>query len=527
MKAAERNRGLGTVRFPLSTGFPIQYRFPRKTHFYYGVGMKRFLRLGFVLCLYVICSGCGEVFRPIIIPNPPTFPNPAAAHTVLSINDNGTVVPGSAMVIDVSGDTDVSVANVDIHPVHAVQQTASQVLVVNQAVTGLNVSTSSCLVTIPPTPPNQTFNVCPSITKLSFSGTTIITNPAPPTITLPIYSGANFVAVAPSATTAYVTLPTYPPDPTQPLAIVPSVGVVNTQSNTYTTIPVGNNPYALAVTPDNTKLYVANQGDSTVSGFNTEGPSQRTGSPAATTNPPIWLSARSDNQRVYVLESDGTNGTLAWLDTTSTPGPDPLTETTISVPGATKMIYDGNKNRLYIPGGDQVAIVDVSQSAPSTIASIPITAIPPASRGAQDPCSTTAVTTLNTVDVAALPDGSRAYVGTYYEDASANICPQVTVIDAVRNTIKTSTAIPGFAAYDAFCSASQSPRAPRFRIMMAAGGDSTRAYLSSCDGGNVNIIDTSSDTYIVNEPAPVGSRPPIPPSQQNPPQNPVFLIAGP
>jgi hypothetical protein len=114
-----------------------------------------------------------------------------------------------------------------------------------------------------------------------------------------------------------------------------------------------------------------------------------------------------------------------------------------------------------------------------------------------------------------LPDGSRAYVGSYYEDLSNNICPQVTVIDATSNTIKSKFAIPGFPAFDTFCSAS------RFRVMMASAGDSSRAYLSSCDGGIVNIIDTSSDTYIGNLPAPVGSR------LQNPPQNPVFLIAGP
>jgi len=459
--------------------------------------MKRFLWLGFVLFLYVICSGCGEVFRPIIIPNPPTFPNPAAAHTVVSINDNGTVVPGSAMVIDVSGDTDVSVANVGLAPVHAVQQTASQFLVVNHSVTGA---------------------VADSLSKLSFNGILIF---GATTISLPPNSAPNFVATTESGQ-AYVLLPSYLDPVTR--TVVPSVGVVNTLSNNLVAaIPVGNNPVAMAETPNTEKLYVANQGDGTLSAFNTFDQSSRSIS-GTFTSPPIWLSARSDSQRVYALE---VNGTLAWLDTTSTAGPDTLTETTIGVPGATKMVYDGNKNRLYIPGGDQVAIVDVSQSAPSTIASIPITAIPPASRGAQDPCSTTAVTTLNTVDVAALPDGSRAYVGTYYEDASDNICPQVTVIDAVSNAIKTSTAIPGFTAYDAFCSASQSQRAPRFRIMMAAGGDSARAYLSSCDGGNVNIIDTSSDTYIVNEPAPVGSRPPIPPSQQNPPQNPVFLIAGP
>src|SRR5216683_1091180 len=311
--------------------------------------MRRFLWLGFVLYLYMICSSCGDTFRPIIIPNPPTFPNPKAAHTVVSINSNGTVVngmfapvPGSAMVVDVSGDSDVSVKDVGLAPVHAVQQTANEVLVVNQAVTGLNVPTTSCLVTFPPIPPNQVFNVCSSITKLNFSGTVIGSTS---TISLPIYSGANFVAVAPSASTAYVTMPTYPPDPTQPLNILPSVGVVSTQSNNLVaTIPVGNNPVALAVTPDKSKLYVANQGSNSISGFNTVDRSPRTVN-GALSSAPIWLIARSDNQRVYVLEQ---NGTLAWLDTTSTAGPDTLTPTTITVPGATKMIYDGNKNRLYI-----------------------------------------------------------------------------------------------------------------------------------------------------------------------------------
>lgn len=502
--------------------------------------MKRFLWLGFVLFLYLICTGCGDTFRPIIIPNPPTFPNPAAAHTVVSINDNGTFVPGSAMVIDVAGDSDVSIANSDIHPVHAVQQTAGQVLVVNQAVTqaatGQVLGTTSCLVPFPapPAPAQYVYDVCPTITKLSFSGTTISSTSS---ISLPIYSSPNFVAVAPSDTLAYVTLPTYPPDPTQPLVIVPSVGVVNTQTNSLVppTIPVGNNPYALAVTPDKNNLYVANQGDGTISAFNTVDRSARTVK-GALTFAPIWLVARSDSQRVYVLEQ--TSGTLASIDTTSTAGPDTLTESSISVPTAVKMTYDSNLLRLYIPGESlvpvngvpvlesAVVIVDVSQSTPSTIATIPITAIPPASRSAGDPCSTTSTATLNNVDVAALPDGSRAYVGSYYEDTSGTICPQVTVINAVSNTFKTSIAIPGFAAYDAFCSPLQAQQAPRFRIMMAAGGDSSRAYLSSCDGGNVNVINTSTDTYILNQPAPISSRT-VTGSTLNPPQNPVFLFAGP
>ena len=553
--------------------------------------MKRFLWLGFVLCLDLICSGCGDTFRPIIIPNPPTFPNPKAAHTVVAINDNGLFVPGSAMVIDVSGDTDVSHANLDIAPVHAVQQTANEVLVVNQAVTGLNVPTTSCLVTFPPTPPNHVFNVCSSITKLNFSGTVIGGTNA---ISLPIYSGANFVAVAPTDTTAYVTLPTYPPDPTQPLNIVPSVGVVNTQSNDLVaTIPVGNNPVALAVTPDKSKLYVANKDSNSISGFNTVDRSQRVDSPASTTSPPIWLSVRTDGQRVYALEQ---NGTLAWLDTTSTAGPDILTEsTTINVPGATTMVYDGNLNRLYIPGGPEMEIVDVSQSQPQRIATIPIPSFALLPVGSSAPATAAAA--------AALPDGSRAYVASYAvlqsqfnissvtgdgttatyaytltaghdltrgvsitvtgtgfdgtfivgailsgtsvcsgtcfqahnttsgngtagSGTGSNIFPQVTVVDAMSNTIKTTASVPGFPDATVVGSPYYAPicATTRFRFTMAAGGDSSRAYLASCDGGMVNIVDTTSDIYVLNLPAPLGVRPG---GQQNLPQNPVFLFAGP
>ena len=168
-------------------------------------------------------------------------------------------------------------------------------LVVNQAVTGA---------------------AADSITKLNFTNVTqiISTN----TISLPANSAPNFVAVAPSATTAYVTLPN-----------LNEVGVVST-SNNYMgqTITVGNNPYALAVTPDNTKFYVANYstpctspptaGICSISAFNTAGLSTRVIS-GSLSSPPIWLSARSDSQALYVLEA---NGTLAFINILSSSGPD-------------------------------------------------------------------------------------------------------------------------------------------------------------------------------------------------------------
>ncbi len=174
----------------------------------------------------------------------------------------------------------------------------------------------------------------------------------------------------------------------------PSVGVVSTQSNNVlATIMVGNNPVALAVTPDKSKLYVANQGDGTISAFNTVDRSARTIT-GSLTYPPIWLVARTDSQRVYVLEqtTDNLGGTLAWIDTTSTAGPDLLTETAISVPSATTMVYDSNLNRLYIPGGPQMAIVDISQSAPQLLKtiSIPQVAARPCGAGQRGCCGSLA-----------------------------------------------------------------------------------------------------------------------------------------
>jgi hypothetical protein len=174
--------------------------------------MKGSLRVGLGLGLLAICAGCGDTFRPIIIPNPPAFPDPRAAHTAVSINNNGSSNPGSIMVIDVSGDSDEGVANVGLVPVHAVQQAANQVLVVNQSVTGAKAD---------------------SLTKILFSGVAIF---GTATISLPADSAPTFVAVAPGDTTAYVTLPNLVPDPAFPNDN--AVGAVNTNSALVTTIKV-------------------------------------------------------------------------------------------------------------------------------------------------------------------------------------------------------------------------------------------------------------------------------------------------
>ncbi|MEN3363778.1 MAG: hypothetical protein V7606_1052, partial [Burkholderiales bacterium] len=107
-----------------------------------------------------------------------------------------------------------------------------------------------------------------------------------------------------------------------------------------------------------------------------------------------------------------------------------------------------------------------------------------------------------------------------------NLFPQVTVINTSGNTIKTTVGIPGFPEAIAVDPQVTICATTRFRFNMTAGGDSSRVYLASCDGGNVSFIDTSNDTYFQRLPAPVSGRPPVN-GTQPPPQNPVFMIAGP
>jgi YVTN family beta-propeller protein len=163
--------------------------------------------------------------------------------------------------------------------------------------------------------------------------------------------------------------------------------------------------------------------------------------------------------------------------------------------GANFMAYDPTRNRLYVtnPAKNTVTYLDASSDALSAVV-IPVA---------------------NPVSVAALIDGSRAYVSSA-SVTGGNVTASVTVINALSGNV--SSTIP-ITTVPKVCASNPS------ELSIAASADSTRVYVGNCDAGNVAIIQTLSDTMVLQMPAPLSAA--FSSSGTPLPQNPVFVVAGP
>jgi YVTN family beta-propeller protein len=490
-----------------------------------------------VLAIAVAELGCGDTFRPVAVPINSTPPNPASLHFMLTLSTNGDCDPlvinqpcnrGASTRIDVPGDSEIGAAQVGLNPVHAVLlPDGDDVFVANQ--------------------------LEDTVSFYSPSGISPVF-----TLTLPAGSGPDFVETTQNST-VYVAN-----------AGNNTVSVITTDNNAVdNTIPVGPSPVALAEMPNGQKLYVANFGtgvapvNGSVMSVNTVDNSVNPviAPPAGSAwNAPTWIVARPDNARVYVLDQ-GT-GIVAAIDTSS----DTVVGTATVGAGANFMLYNTAGNRLYItnPVAATLTILDAT-TAPSSPTD-PLTVLTSmsfaASNAANAPCPTGCIP----VSVAALPDGSRAYVATYQitpstctnpTQAPPCIVAQATVINLANNSVSKTISV-GVVNSNAPLTVPPTfqPDTPvpmvgttagpvaecsfvRFRLFAAASADSTRVYLSYCDAGATAVISTVPDTspgaqsgedYLVNElSAPVSalSPPSSPAGQQPPPQAPVFVLAGP
>jgi len=416
----------------------------------------RVVRAAGVLGLLAICLSCGEYYRPVANPIIPSPPNPSASHIALVVTGNGDNNPGAGVTINVSGDTAVSEATVGLVPVHAA---------LIQRGTSVYVANSHE----------------DTVSQFGPSSPTPVT-----TISLPTGSAPSFVATTENGT-VYVAN-----------SGGGNVAAISTLSNVITnTIPVGVNPASMAELPNGQKLYVANKGNGTgngsVSSVNTI---DKIPNPpvAGTWISPVWVAVRSDGQRAYVLDS-GT-GNVSEIDAFT----DAVLKNVPVGAGADFMLYDPKLDRLYVtnPVANQLMVLDAST----------------------DSLPATAVAMANPVTVAALPDGTRAYVSSA-SVAGGMVSSQVTVLNAVDFSVKTTipltkvSAVPGCAANT------------WSELSMAAAADSTRVYIGNCDAGNTAIINTSNDTLETTIASPVSAQKPSTNGGTPPPQNPVFVLAGP
>jgi len=431
-----------------------------------GVSMT-VLRAAGVLLLMLICLSCGETYRPVATPIIPSLPNPGFSHFALVISGNGSDHPGASTSINVSGDTAESQSTVGLMPVQAaVVLSGTRVYVAN--------------------------SLDDTVSMFSPTSPTPVT-----TISLPAGSAPSFVATAENA----------------------SVYVANSGNNTVSAItmannvleqpvygiPVGIDPVWLAETPNLQKLYVANRGNGAGGGsVSSINPVDRSVNPPisnATWVSPVSVAARSDGNRAYVLDQ---GSGLVWpIDTASdsvlSPAQCGRNPCSVSVGvGANFMLYDPTRNRLYVsnPANNTVTYLDASTDA----------------------LTATVLAIANPISVAVLPDGTRAYVSSAAVSTSGGgtyVTSRITVINASSGSVTTTIPLTSVAQV---CASNPS------ELSMAAAADSSRVYVGNCDAGNVAIIQTLSDTMLLQLPAPESATF----SNGTPlPQNPVFVVAGP
>jgi len=531
------------------------------------MSLRRSGRLAAMLVSTLLCISCGQVYRPVVIPTTTVPPNPANFHAVFAVNSNGSYAPaaqpptfsyssGTAMQIDVSGDTKNGVANMGINPTHAaILANNSRVFVASAGSIepgGVDVITAF-------TPAFSS-----SITNGLSSLTTFSLPTAPPGSPAGVYPYLPaFVAAGQSSVFAanYGTETQVMVNGTLVTVTTDSIAVLSPSLNTVTNIvylPLGSHPVALAVAQNTNvnKLYSANQGTNTVSSFNIVDMSQNTVNFSGVT--PVWMVTRGDGQKVYVLTQG--DGQLVTIDTAT----DTVTSSLSVGAGANFILYDSHLQRLYVtnPANSSLSIFSATGGpgdTPQLLSAINL--VGPAVTGNYPTCAN-----LCPVSVTALPDGSRVYVASYQLSScsdpvfstSCKVVPQVTVIYASSNTVKTTvfplpagqggTTPPSVSeSIDCIPSVPYSPAgvtipgtstpgfSTRFRLSTAAAADSSRVYVGICDAGSVAIINTTTntiavggnvpDTLITNLPAPFGAG--IPPANSEPPaQNPIFLLTG-
>ncbi len=395
----------------------------------------RFLRRTTVIVsiflLLLIELGCGDQYRPIANPIVSIGGQPQRTHFayVLNYNPSGN---GSNTKIDVSGDTNLQVVTTGLGSVaQAFQGSFAGAMFVA----------------------NRDSDTVSEFTLIS----------TPTVITIGLDAGARPVNLASTASsTVYVANSGV----TATCPITGSVSQISTASLVVTrTVCVGVSPGPIAELPNGGKVYVANQGDNTISVYD-----PGTQSVVATITQanglhqnPAFLVSSSDGKYVFVVNQG--NG--------SSPGALDIIDTSTDVIGGSVPLgvspgfafLDTTLNRLYVTnsGSNSVSVFDVSN--------VILSATPP-------------IPTLGTVNVGsgpasvtALPNGLSVYVAN-------SVSNDVSVVNS--SNLTTVATIP----------------VGRIPIFIASEPSSSKVYTANAGSGTISIIQTVNNSVVLTMPAP-------------------------
>ena len=223
------------------------------------------------------------------------------------------------------------------------------------------------------------------------------------------------------------------------------------------TIAVAANPLGVAVSPDNTKVYVsqfvAGSGASTPGTIAVINPTTGTVSTTITVGvKPYGVKFSPSGTKAYVANNG--DGTISVIS----PATGAVTATITGISTPTWLAFSPDGSKAYVISGNTVAVVNVATNAKTK--TIPVGSLP--------------------YGVAFSPDGTKAYVANL---SSSSLSVIDTASDTVTKTVALSTN-PGFVAF--------SP-------------DGSRAYVTAVNDTFIFVLNAATDALITT--IPVGSGP--------------------
>ena len=246
-----------------------------------------------------------------------------------------------------------------------------------------------------------------------------------------------------------------------------------------TTVGVGSTPWGVAVSPDGSRVYVANYGDSSVSVINTA--TNTVVTTVSVGSYPWDLAMSPDGSRVYVVNyyadsvsviATATNAVVATVGVGS-------------YPQAVAVSPDGSRVYVANYGGDSVSVINTATNA--VVATVSVgrrpsgVAVSPDGSRVYVPIEDSKVKVINTATnavvatvgvgsypegVAVSPDGSRVYVANYYDDS-------VSVINTATNAV---VATVGVGSYP-------------YGVAVGAGG--SPVYVTNSEAASVSVLGAS------------------------------------